>query len=245
MTRTYFRFFSITDYEKEEKWIQDMFRQGWKLTNVRFQCIYTFEKAEPSDMTVRLEYSDVPLTERPDYAAMMSDYGWECLWSGSGWSYFAKPTEKEADSNELFTDKASRLSMIQKIFQKRYLILVLLLIVLIIPQIVYPIIEGQPGSIFISWLILAGIYIFMIIYCGAGFRRLLNKYSLKMDMTPLMRAVAACGIIAVADIILLIISAAVGGAFRDFWSAAFPWVLAGTALLILTFYMTGGKISEE
>lgn len=245
MTRTCFRLFFITDYEKEEKWIQEMFRQGWKLINVRFQCIYTFEKSEPSDMTVRLEYSDVPLNSRPDYSMMMNDYGWKCLWSGNGWSYFAKPTEKEAASNELFTDDASRLSMIQKIFQKRYLLLVLLLIVLIIPQIVSSIIEGQPDSIFISWLILAGVYSFLIIYCGVGFRKLLNKYSLKMNMTPLVRSVAVCGIIALADIILLLISAAVGGALWDFWSAAFPWILVGIALLIFTFCMTGGEISEE
>ncbi|MGI5989568.1 MAG: DUF2812 domain-containing protein [Lachnospiraceae bacterium] len=245
MTRTCFRFFSITGYEKEEKWIHDMFLQGWKLTGVRFQCIYTFEKCEPADMSVRLEYSDDPLKSRPDYEMMLNDYGWECLGSCSGWNYFAKPTEKEADSNELFTDDASRLSMIRRIFQRRYLFLALVLIFLIIPQIVTSVIGGRTDTAAASWIILAGLYAFAMIYCGVGFRKLLSKYSLKMNMTPALRAAAVCALLAIADIVLLIISGTVGGAFRDFWSAASPWVLAGIGLLALLFCMTGGEISED
>lgn len=75
MTRTCFRVFSITGYEAEEQWIHDMFLKGWKLVNVRLQCIYTFEKTEPADMAVRLEYSDIPLDSRPNYEVMMRDYG--------------------------------------------------------------------------------------------------------------------------------------------------------------------------
>lgn len=30
MSRTMFRFFTITDYELEEQWIHEMFLKGWK-----------------------------------------------------------------------------------------------------------------------------------------------------------------------------------------------------------------------
>lgn len=245
MTRTCFRLFTITDYEKEEQWLHAMFLQGWKLIRVHFQCIYTFTETAPADMTVRLEYSDIPMESRPDYAVMMKDYGWECLYAGMGWNYFARPTDAQPVNNELFTDDVSRLAMIRKIFQKRYTALFLLLIFLIIaPMAVHGFEKGIDAS-WTAWLVLAGIYATALIYCGIGFRKLLNKYDLKMDMTSSDRSLAVCALLAVVSILILIAAYLVGGAFRDFWSAAVPWVLSGIGLLALTLYMTAGKIDEN
>jgi hypothetical protein len=245
MTRTCFRFFTITGYEAEERWIHEMFLKGWKLTNVRLQCIYTFEKTEPADMTVRLEYSDVPLKTRPDYEAMMNDYGWECLHAGTGWNYFAKPTDSKPANNELFTDDASRLAMIQRIFRKRYAVLFLLLVFLIVPYIVVSGLGRGMNAALVAFIVLAGIYVFALVYCGVGFRRLLRKHELKMDMTPSVRALIVCALMAAVDIVLLVVSYAVGGPFYDFWSSASPWILGGLGILALMFYMTGGDVDEE
>jgi hypothetical protein len=245
MTRTCFRIFTITDYEAEEQWIRRMFLKGWKLVNVRYQCIYTFEKTEPADMAVRLEYSGVPLSARPDYGVMMKDYGWECLCEGAGWDYFARPADPEPADNELFTDDVSRLAMIRRIFSKRYTALFLLLVFLIIPVIIVSGLEGGINAALTAWTAMAGIYIFALIYCGIGFRRLLKKYDLKMDITGSGRGLIVCAAVAAADIIILIASYAVGGPFRDFWSSAMPWILIGTGMLALMIYMTGGDIDEK
>ncbi|MBB5182633.1 DUF2812 domain-containing protein [Catenisphaera adipataccumulans] len=242
MTKTCFRFFTITDYEKEEQWLHAMFLKGWKLVSVRFQCIYTFTQTEPADMAVRLEYSDIPLKTRPDYEVMMKDYGWECLSSGAGWNYFARPTDAQPVNNELFTDDVSRLSMIRKIFQKRYLVLFLVLIFLILPAVVTTGFEKGMNALFIGWIVLAGIYIFALAYCGIGFQKLLKKYDLKMDMTPSVRGLMVCALAAVVSILFLIAAYLVGGAFRDFWLAALPWVLCGIGLLALMIYTTTGNI---
>lgn len=245
MSRTCFRFFTITDYEAEEQWLQDMFKKGWKLVRVRFQCLYTFEQTEPADMVVRLEYSNVPLQNRPDYEVLLKDYGWECLYAGMGWNYFARPREAAAAENELFTDDASRLAMIQKIFQKRYLALFLLLIFLIVPALITTGFEQGLHASLLSWLVLAGIYVLTLSYCGAGFRRLLKKYDLKLDMTPSVRGLMVCAGIAVVSLLILIAAYLAGGAFRDFWTAALPWVLLGIGMLALTIYTTGGNVAEK
>jgi hypothetical protein len=245
MTRTCFRIFTITDYEAEEQWLHNMFLKGWKLVNVRFQCIYTFAQIEPADMAVRLEYSDIPLKTRPDYEVMMKDYGWECLYAGMGWNYFARPMDAEQANNELFTDDVSRLAMISKIFAKRYSVLFLLLIFLIIPAAVTTVFEKGMNASLIAWIILAGIYVFALAYCGIGFRKLLKKYGLKMEMTPSIRGLMVCALVAVVRIIVLVASYQVGGAFRDFWVAAFPWVLLGVGVLALTIYMVGGSVTEK
>ncbi|MGI6033058.1 MAG: DUF2812 domain-containing protein [Coriobacteriales bacterium] len=245
MTRPCFRVFSITGYEAEEQWIHEMFLKGWKLVNVRFQCIYTFEQTEPADMAVRLEYSDVPLDSRPDYEAMMRDYGWECLYAGAGWNYFARPMDSDPANNELFTDDASRLAMIRKIFRRRYMVLFLLLVFLIVPGIVLSWMGNGLSAPLIVWIVLAAVYVFALVYCGLGFRKLLKKYDLKMDMTPSVRGLVACALVAAADVVLLAVGYAAVGPLYAFWSSAFPWVLGGVGMLALIIYMTGGTIDEE
>ena len=245
MTKTCFRIFTITDYEAEEQWLHTMFLKGWKLVNVRFQCIYTFAQTEPADMAVRLEYSDIPLKSRPDYEVMLKDYGWECLYAGMGWNYFARPLDAKSVNNELFTDDVTRLAMIQKIFQKRYLVLFLLLLFLILPAIITTGFEKGMNAALIAWIVLAGIYVFALGYCGIGFRKLLKKYDLKMDMTSSVRGMMVCALLVLVSIIILIAAYLVGGAFRDFWTSALPWVLSGTGVLALMIYMTGENVDVK
>jgi hypothetical protein len=66
-----------------------------------------------------------------------------------------------------------------------------------------------------------------------------------MDMTPSVCGMMVCEMIAVVSIIILIAAYLVGSAFRDFWLAAFPWILSGTSLLVLMIYMTVGTVSEK
>jgi cation transport ATPase len=245
MTKTCFRLFSITGYEAEEQWIHEMFLKGWKLVNVRFQCIYTFEETEPADMAVRLEYSDVPLDSRPDYEVMLRDYGWECLHTGAGWSYFARSMDSDPANNELFTDDASRLAMIRTIFRRRYMALFLLLVFLVVPGVVTSSAEDGLSASLVAWMILAAIYVLALVHCGLGFRKLLKEHNLNMDVTPSVRGLIVCALVAAVVIVLLAAGYATGGPFYDFWSAAFPWILGSVGVLALMLYMTGGSIDEE
>lgn len=135
--------------------------------------------------------------------------------------------------------------MIRKIFRKRYMALFLLLVFLIIPGIIESGMGNGVNVSLIVWAVLAGIYIFSLVYCGLGFIKLLKEHELKMDMPPSVRSLIACAMLAAVAIVLLMVCYAIGGPFYDFWSSAFPWVLAGIGMLTLMLYMTGGSVDEE
>ena len=45
-TKTLHRNFWVWEFEKEERWLNEMAQEGWALQNAGF-CTYTFEKTEP------------------------------------------------------------------------------------------------------------------------------------------------------------------------------------------------------
>ena len=79
--KTVLRFYTITDYEQEEQWLQEMYRGGWKPNRFVPPCFYTFERCEPADMVFRLEFNDMEITSQSDYLRMLDDYGWSYLFS--------------------------------------------------------------------------------------------------------------------------------------------------------------------
>ena len=54
MTATFYKLFWVWEYDKEEKWLNEMAAQGWALSGVGF-CRYTFDKVQPGEYTVRLQ----------------------------------------------------------------------------------------------------------------------------------------------------------------------------------------------
>ena len=52
-----FRWFFITEYEKEAEYLRQRHKEGWKFKNVIFPGIYTFEKCEPQDVIYQLDYN--------------------------------------------------------------------------------------------------------------------------------------------------------------------------------------------
>ena len=46
--KTVYKFWFVWDYDKEEKWLNDMAREGWALVDVGFNR-FTFEKTFQSD----------------------------------------------------------------------------------------------------------------------------------------------------------------------------------------------------
>ena len=53
-TKTVYKIFWVWEFEKEERWLNEMAMNGWALKSVGF-CRYTFERTEPGAYTVRLE----------------------------------------------------------------------------------------------------------------------------------------------------------------------------------------------
>lgn len=57
-TKTVFKFFLITDFEKEEKYLMDMHRKGWKLEKISFNYFYHFVATEPEAVIYQLDFKD-------------------------------------------------------------------------------------------------------------------------------------------------------------------------------------------
>ena len=105
---TKYRWFWVWDFEKEERWLNEMAANGWTLVEVGY-CSYTFEKTDDNEYTVRLEMH--PFDE--DYISFMEQTGAECIGRVLQWIYFRK--KSELGRFDIFSDLDSRISHLSKI----------------------------------------------------------------------------------------------------------------------------------
>lgn len=126
-----FRWFSITEYEKEADYLSQKHKEGWKFQKVTFPGIYTFEKCEPENVIYQLDYNTDGLKDKDTYIRMFEDCGWEYLMNFYGYSYFRKPQEEAKQKENIFCDDDSRLDMMNRIFYGRVVPLILIFICLL------------------------------------------------------------------------------------------------------------------
>ncbi|MBR6766488.1 MAG: DUF2812 domain-containing protein [Clostridia bacterium] len=102
------KWFWVWEFEKEEKWLDDMAKQGWVLDGTGF-CKYRFVPCEPGEYTVRLELMQWhPHTEQgQQYISFVEETGAEYVSNYMRWAYFRKRTKEGAF--DLFSDIDSRI----------------------------------------------------------------------------------------------------------------------------------------
>ena len=105
---TKYRWFWVWDFEREERWLNEMAANGWTLVEVGY-CRYTFEKTDDNEYTVRLEMH--PFDE--DYISFMEQTGAEYIGRVLQWIYFRK--KSELGRFDIFSDLDSRISHLSKI----------------------------------------------------------------------------------------------------------------------------------
>lgn len=96
------------DFEKEERWLNQMAESGWVLDGVGF-ATYHFVKCEPGEYTVRLEMRD----HDEAYLQLMAESGAEYVGRVMKWIYFRKKSEHGGFN--IFSDLDSRIDHIKKI----------------------------------------------------------------------------------------------------------------------------------
>lgn len=95
------------DYDKEEKWLNEMAKKGYELQNVGFG--YTFALAKSENTIIRIDYRTFKNQEDfNDYCALFEDSGWKHVVGTkySGAQYFKKVSEDGND--DIFSDEASK-----------------------------------------------------------------------------------------------------------------------------------------
>ena len=94
--KTVFKLFFVWDFEKEERWLNEMAQEGWVLDNTGFS-FYTFVRCEPGEYIIRLE-----MNPSSDYRAFVKEL-----------VYFRR--KAELGSFELLSDIDSRLTHLSRI----------------------------------------------------------------------------------------------------------------------------------
>jgi hypothetical protein len=73
--------------EKEEKWLEEMAAQGWKLETAA-PYVYYFRKSEPEKVVIRLDYKMTLDKDYQEYLSLFRDAGWELVVTFANWHYF-------------------------------------------------------------------------------------------------------------------------------------------------------------
>ena len=90
-TKRYFRYFTIADYEREQKWLNAMSRSGWNFVRTN-GFVYTFEKGTPGEYIYKIDLPNESMTdvEVDAYYKFMEECGIEIVSSFKFWRYLRK-----------------------------------------------------------------------------------------------------------------------------------------------------------
>lgn len=133
-TKKEFKWFTIFEYEKEQEYLREMHKKGWRLVKVTGIGMYYFESCQPEDVIYQLDYNKEGAEYREEYVQMFQDCGWEYLLDFVGYSYFRKPVAEMNGEESIFCDDESRLEMMQRVFKGRMIPILLLFAFIVLPQ---------------------------------------------------------------------------------------------------------------
>ncbi|MDP2843729.1 MAG: DUF2812 domain-containing protein [Anaerolineaceae bacterium] len=113
--------------EKEEKWLEQMAADGWKLISVA-PYVYKFQRSEPERIIFRLDYKNTLDKDYQEYLSLFEDAGWELFTTFANWQYFKiKPENNEVpeiyNSGKAKAQKYRRLLLGIVVFMPIYVIL--------------------------------------------------------------------------------------------------------------------------
>ena len=116
MRRTIHKWFWAWDFDKEEKWLNEMAAKGLALVAIGL-CRYTFEECLPGEYNIRLELlENVPShAESERYIKFLEETGAEYLGSITRWVYFRKKTD--CGEFNLFSDNSSRIKHLNRLLR--------------------------------------------------------------------------------------------------------------------------------
>ena len=173
-TKKEWKYFSIFNHEKEEEYLRDQHKAGWKFVKVAGLGVYHFEKCQPEDVIYQLDYNQEGLKNKAEYVQMFSDCGWEYIQDYADYSYFRKSAADMHGDEEIFCDENSRTAMMERVYKGRLLPLLIIFSACLLPQFIMHLLNGR----YVLACIMAGIlaaYIAVFGYCAISYFRKKNK----------------------------------------------------------------------
>ncbi|MCK4050308.1 DUF2812 domain-containing protein [Streptococcus suis] len=164
-TKTEIHFFFLPDFEKEEVYLAEHHRQGWKFQKNKFGFFYIFEKCLPEEVIYQLDFKPNG-QDKEEYLQMFADYGWEYVGDCNHFSYFRK--NESLGEVELYSDRQSKLEMIDRIITRQFLLATSLFVFFILLFYVLKLPAVMIG--------MAMVDIPVLLYCSIGLMCLRQKY---------------------------------------------------------------------
>ena len=168
-----FKYFTIFEYEKEEKYLREMHKDGWKFVKVTGFGRYHFEKCTPEDVVYQLDYNQDGIKNKDEYLQMFSDCGWEHLQEYAGYSYFRKPASEMQDDEGIFCDEESKLRMMERVLRGRMTPLVIIFFCFLLPQLCMNTASGNYGLAAFMGGIMA-VYLAVFLISARGYLKMKN-----------------------------------------------------------------------
>ncbi|WP_167955691.1 DUF2812 domain-containing protein [Anaerosporobacter faecicola] len=114
MSLTKYRWFWAWQFEKEERWLNQMSNRGFQLVDVSF-IRYTFDTNSSQEYNYRIEFLEHgPYTEKgQEYLLFLKEAGIDMCGSYMRWVYLRK--KKDEGEFQLFSDLDSRLQHLNRI----------------------------------------------------------------------------------------------------------------------------------
>lgn len=177
MRKTIRKLFWAWDFDKEEKWLNEMSALGLHLTGVAFGK-YDFDEGLPGEYIYRLElFKHFPShPESEIYIRFLEETGAEHIGSFKKWVFFRK--KSEYGGFDLYSDIDSRINQLNKVLKLTGFCAMaesVCLVGIIITLINAYIQGGHIISDVYGLIIEALIILLLVILMGRGFFKILNK----------------------------------------------------------------------
>ena len=167
------KYFTIFNHEKEEKYLRDQHKAGWKFIKVTGLGVYHFEKCRPEDVVYQLDYNQEGLKNKQEYIRMFADCGWDYIQDYVGYSYFRKPASDMNGDEGIFCDQSSRVAMMERVYKGRLVPLLVIFSACLLPQFVLNLSGGRYALAALMGGILA-VYVAFFGYCAFCYYRKKN-----------------------------------------------------------------------
>ena len=133
-TKKEFRYFTIFNHKKEESYLRDMHKSGWRFVKVSGLGMYHFEECTPEDVVYQLDCNPQTDAAKEEYITMFADCGWEYIQDYSDYSYFRKRAADMREGEEIFNDEDSRTAMMGRVYKSRLRPLLVIFTACLLPQ---------------------------------------------------------------------------------------------------------------
>ncbi len=170
--------FTVPEYAKEQEWLSQQHRKGWKLVKIIPPFFYKFEKCNAEEVVYQLDYNQEGLEHKEEYEQMFQDMGWDHILDYVGFSYFRKPVADMDGAEEIFSDGASKLEMAKRVFKGRMLPLLVCFFLVVIPML-FRLHKGVSGPEQFMYGFFVGLF---IVYLSLFLQYLIQYIKLKQKL---------------------------------------------------------------